>query len=100
MKISQGIAGKASVRRLGHQMAVGVLISALLVVAGAPATAWAGTAGGDPSGCGTGATGEETDFNVGGGTMREELRHAHGCGGVGRGGLTPVTGTGKPDLIP
>jgi|SRR4051812_7791286 hypothetical protein len=99
MKISQGIAGKASVRRLGHQMAVGVLISALLVVAGAPATAWAGTAGGDPSGCGTGATWKYTDFNVGGVTMREELRHAYGCGGVGWGRLTRVTGTGTLDLI-
>ncbi|WP_432973858.1 hypothetical protein [Dactylosporangium sp. CA-233914] len=66
--------------------------SLALVLAGGAAPAHAGTAGVDPAGCGTGGTPKYTDFNVGGVTMREELRYASGCGRVGWGRLTRIGG--------
>jgi hypothetical protein len=47
----------------------------------------------------TGATWKYTDFNVDGITLREELRHADGCGGVGWGRLGQVGGSGPAHAL-
>lgn len=85
----------AMLTKIGTLAGTAVAASALAMSVGTSA-AWAGTAGVDPSGCGTGSTPKYTDFNVSGVTMREELRYATGCGKVGWGRLTRIGGASTP----
>lgn len=85
---------RGTLSRLGGRAAIGLLLSVVLALSGEATSAWAGTVGANPANCGTGATWSYTDFNVDGITMREELRHAYGCGGVGWGRLSQVGGSG------
>jgi hypothetical protein len=73
-------------------LAGAAVATGVLALTGGTNAAWAGTAGVNPAGCGAGSTPKYTDFNVGGVTMREELRYASGCGKVGWGRLTRIGG--------
>ncbi|GAA0930039.1 hypothetical protein [Virgisporangium aurantiacum] len=75
-----------------------VLLGTLVATAGGASSAQAGTAGINPSSCGTGETWRLADFNVNGAIMRQEVRHAYGCGGVGWGRLSRIGGSG-PGLV-
>jgi hypothetical protein len=73
-----------------------VLMSLVSLSLGA-SIASAGPTGIDPATCGTGYTWRYKDFNVNGAIMRQEVRHAYGCNGVGWGRLSRIAGA-SPSL--
>jgi hypothetical protein len=80
-------------KKLGYRVIIAVLLSMIVALFGGASAALAGPTGVNPSTCGTGATWAFKDFNVNGAIMREELRHAYGCNGVGWGRLSWVNGS-------
>jgi len=84
------------VRKTRPRILLVTVVAIVMTLLGGAGSASAGPTGWDPAGCGTGDTWGWSDFDVKGAIMREELRHSYGCGGVGWGRLSKLSGSSPP----